>query len=202
MTARTKQQVVSEFRRNEIVSAARKVFARRGFVHAIVDEIAREARVAKGTIYLYFRSKAEMYRAVLDFDMKAVKQNTLERMAAAPDLREKIRAFATSRIENAEARKEFFRIMDSESGGLSFTRSQYRDWLREPVQRLAEAIEQAAAQGTIRHIDGEKTAWLVADMTRGMIQRRLLAQTNAPAAADVEFLVEFIWAALKPTENR
>jgi AcrR family transcriptional regulator len=70
---KTKQQVVSEFRRTEIVDAARTVFARRGFAFGIMDEIAKEAGVAKGTLYLYFRSKTEIYKAVLDHDMKTLK---------------------------------------------------------------------------------------------------------------------------------
>jgi AcrR family transcriptional regulator len=193
---KTKQQVVSEFRRTEIVDAARTIFARRGFAHGIMDEIAKEAGVAKGTLYLYFRSKTEIYKAVLDHDMRALKESTLGHLDAAKGLRDKIRAFALARIERAETNKEFFRIMDSEGGALSYTRSQYREWLREPVLRLAAAIEKAAEQGKIRPVDAEKTAWLIVDMTRGTIQRRLLAQTNSAPAADAEFLVDFIWASL------
>jgi hypothetical protein len=128
--------------------------------------------------------------------MRALKKSTLERLDAEKGLRGKIRAFAFVRLERAEANKEFFRIMDSESGALSYTRSQYRDWLREPVLRLASAIGKAAEQGKIRRVDPEKTAWLIADITRGTIQRRLLSQKETPLAADAEFLLDFIWASL------
>jgi AcrR family transcriptional regulator len=193
---KTKQQVVSEFRRAEIVQAARTVFACRGFAHAIMDEIASEAGVAKGTLYLYFKSKIEIYKAVLDHDMKALKKDTLDRLDGAVTLRDKIRAFVLARIEKAEASKDFFRIMDSESGALSYTRSQYRDWLREPVHRLAAAIEKAETSGEIRSLDAEKVAWLIADMTRGTIQRRLLTQADALPAASADFLLDLIWPAI------
>lgn len=199
---KNKQQVVTEFRRTEIVQAARTVFARRGFALGIMDEIAKEAGVAKGTLYLYFRSKTEIYKAVLDHDMRALKRNTLDRLDSANGLKDKIRAFALARIEKAEANKEFFRIMDSESGALSYTRSQYRDWLREPVHRLGAAIEQAVDKREIRRLDPEKIAWLVVDMIRGTIQRRLLAASDTPPATDAEFLVDFIWAALAATPQR
>jgi AcrR family transcriptional regulator len=193
---KTKQKVVSEFRRTAIIDAARSVFARKGFTRSIIDEIAQEAGIAKGTVYLYFRSKKEIYRAVLDQDMEFVKKSTLERIDAAKNLKDKIRAFALARLENAETRKEFFRIMDTESGTLSYTRSQYRDWLREPVLRLASAIEDASVRGDIRCVASEKAAWVIADMTKGTIQRRLIGQNNAPLSEDSEFLVSFIWAAL------
>ena len=193
---KTKQQVVSEFRRTEIIDAARSVFARKGFVLGIMDAIAKEAGLAKGTVYLYFRSKEEIYRAVLDHDMESLKGGTVERIDAANNLKDKIRAFTLARLENAEARKEFFRIMDTESGGLALTRSQYRRWLREPVLLLASAIEDASRRGEIRCVPSEKVAWIIADMTRGTIQRRLQGQSDTLPREDSEFLLSFIWEAL------
>jgi AcrR family transcriptional regulator len=194
---KTKQQVVSEFRRKAIMDAARTVFARKGFARGIIDEIADEAGIAKGTVYLYFRSKKQIYKAVLDQDMAFVKASTLERIDAAGNLKDKIRAFTLARIENAETRKEFFRIMDTESESLSVTRSQYREWLREPVLRIASAIEDASSRGEIGSVPSEKVAWVIADMTRGTIQRRLLGQCETQPIEDSEFLLGFIWAALE-----
>jgi AcrR family transcriptional regulator len=51
---KTKQEMVAEFRVTEILDAARKVFAQKGFAETTVDQIAEEAGVAKGTVYLYF----------------------------------------------------------------------------------------------------------------------------------------------------
>jgi AcrR family transcriptional regulator len=193
---KTKRKIVSEFRRAAIIDAARSVFARRGFAHGIIDEIAQEAGIAKGTVYLYFRSKTEIYRAVLNHDMKVLKKGTRDEIDAAATLKEKIGAFILSRLKNAEERKDFFRIMDSEHGQLSMTRSQYREFLGEPVQRLASAIEEASRRGEIRQVPAEKAAWIIADMTRGTIQRRLLGQSSSSLRAEAEFLTSFIWAAL------
>ena len=38
------------------------------------SKITKEAKIAKGTVYLYFRSRSEVYKAVFDHDMKALKQ--------------------------------------------------------------------------------------------------------------------------------
>ncbi len=194
---KTKQQVVSEFRRTAILDAACTVFARKGYARGILDDIANVAGVAKGTVYLYFRSKKQIYKAVLERDMEALKSGTLSRIGEAATLREKIRIFALARIENAENRKEFFRIMDIESGELAYTRSQYRNWLREPVLRVAEAIAEASQRGEICAVPAEKVAWMIADVTRGTIQRRLMGQNETTPSEDADFLVKFIWNALK-----
>lgn len=202
--SKSKQQVVSEFRRAEIIAAARTVFARSGFTSAIMDAIAREAGIAKGTVYLYFRSKTEIYKAVLDHDMKALQASCLAGIQAASTLPEKIEAFALARLENADARREFFRIMDAEGANLMYNRRQYRDWHREPVLRLAQAIEEAARTGHIRALPPEKTAWLIADMIRGAIQRRILEQNDTPPADEARFLRDFIWPtlAIEPSRRR
>jgi TetR/AcrR family fatty acid metabolism transcriptional regulator len=195
-STKTKQQVVSEFRRAEIIDAARSVFAHSGFASGIMDEIAKQAGIAKGTLYLYFRSKSEIYRAVLAHDMEFLKKDTLQRIDAVEGLKNKIGAFTLARLENAEARREIFRILDFEQGKPSMTRHQYRDWLREPVLRLAAAIEDAFERGEIRRVPAERVAWMIADMTRGTFQRRLLGQNDTLPSEDAEFLSSFIWTAL------
>ncbi len=51
-------------RREEIISAAEKVFFEKGLVVATMDEIAERAELSKGTIYLYYKSKEDLYIAV------------------------------------------------------------------------------------------------------------------------------------------
>jgi AcrR family transcriptional regulator len=193
----TKRQVVSDFRRSEILKAARGVFARKGFVRGIIDEIAKEAGVAKGTVYLYFHSKREIYRAVLHNDMESLNRVTVENIDAESALRDKIRAFVRTRIEKSEAKRDFFKIMDSDSGSLAFTRSQYHNYLKGPVEHMKAAIEEAVRKGEIRPVPTERIAWAITDLTRGTIQRRLSGPENSPSAEEVDFVVNFVWATLR-----
>ncbi|MCL6620965.1 MAG: TetR/AcrR family transcriptional regulator [Syntrophobacterales bacterium] len=62
----TKKEVLTEFRTQEILAAARRVMERRGGVEgATMEEIAQAAGVAKGTIYLYFASKEHLISALM-----------------------------------------------------------------------------------------------------------------------------------------
>lgn len=194
---KSKQQVVTEFRRNEILDAARKVFARKGFSEGVVDDIATEAGIAKGTIYLYFASKKSIFKSLLQHDMETLKESTLDRMNAVPTLREKILQFVLARLENAEANREFFRIMDMQPSDLSFTRGQYREWLQAPVDHLAGAIEAAIQCGEVNSVPAGKIAWAVADLSRGTIVRRLLEPTGTTVAEDAAFIADLIWTSLR-----
>src|SRR5450756_2503586 len=77
----TKKQVVGEFRCRAICEAAMRVVGRTGLSKATVEEIAREAGVAKGTVYLYFPSRD----AILEKTVEAAVGQLLERLRCAED---------------------------------------------------------------------------------------------------------------------
>ncbi len=62
---RPKWQRRAEDRPGEICTAALEVFSEKGFAAAKLDEIARRAGVSKGTLYLYFKDKEDLFRAVV-----------------------------------------------------------------------------------------------------------------------------------------
>lgn len=74
-----------EARPSDIVAAALDVFGEKGFAGARIEEIAKRAGVSKGTLYLYFETKADIFRAVVE---ESVKPNieALERTILAMDL--------------------------------------------------------------------------------------------------------------------
>jgi TetR/AcrR family fatty acid metabolism transcriptional regulator len=71
-------------KRELILRAATRVFARNGYFNSKVADIAREANVADGTVYLYFKSKEEILHSIFD-------QNMAEAIAAGRVLIEKLR---------------------------------------------------------------------------------------------------------------
>jgi len=65
MSVKERREREEKARLASILEAAEKVFARSGYYQARVDDIAEEAELAKGTIYYYFKSKDEIYFALL-----------------------------------------------------------------------------------------------------------------------------------------
>ena len=51
-------------KREVILAAAKQLFGHYGYRRTSIDNIAQEARIAKGTVYLYFKSKEEIFRAL------------------------------------------------------------------------------------------------------------------------------------------
>ena len=53
-----------EQRKNDIVDAAERVFFDKGHENATMDDVAEEAELSKGTLYLYFKNKEDLYLAI------------------------------------------------------------------------------------------------------------------------------------------
>jgi AcrR family transcriptional regulator len=196
IAAKSKKEVVSQFRQAEIITAARKVFAEKGYVAATVDEIAQRANLAKGTIYVYFDSKEQIYNAVMSDDLETLRRLTLEKIRSAKTALEKISAYVNARFDYCEERRDFFRIMYIEPAGPVLSKAKAREWLREPVRLLTEAIQEDIAANNLRDWPAETLAWTVADLTTGALQRRLSSTPGTTAHQDSEFLIAFLNAAL------
>ena len=59
-----RKQKEKEYRRNTIINAAQKVFSAKGYNSATMEEIAKEAELSPGTLYLYFKNKEELHTSL------------------------------------------------------------------------------------------------------------------------------------------
>src|SRR5438876_11817238 len=85
-------------KRERILDAAVKVFADKGCYNAKVSEIAREAGVADGTIYLYFKSKDDLLISLFEDRMALVNDNVRAALASANTPLEKLRAVVRTHL--------------------------------------------------------------------------------------------------------
>src|SRR5258707_3367636 len=85
-------------KRARILAAAERIFARHGFFAARVSEIAKEAGVADGTIYLYFKSKDDLLISLFENRMRQV-NDVLRRAIADRAPAEQLRAFIRAYLQ-------------------------------------------------------------------------------------------------------
>jgi len=199
--AKTKEQVVSEFRRGEILEAARKVFARRGYSQATVDEIAATAGLAKGTLYQYFRSKQEIYFEALRRSVESLRAEVERDIAAVEETRAKIDAFVRTRLSFFEANRDFFKIFHSEFGNIfthpAGSRQDLRDLYAGQAESLRQALESGVRRGELRNVPVETLAFLIYDTTRGCVARRLLGWTVSDLDSEARVIVDLIWEGIR-----
>ena len=177
-TPRTKEK---EVRTAEIEQAARKIFLSRGFQAATIQEIAEEARIAKGTVYLYYKSKEDLYTALLlpSLEFLNVKFNALlsevegERFASGEELFE---ALADVFVELQQRDPEIAMIYEGFQIG-TFASSVSKETLdrlngfgRRNFQVFRAIFEKGVALGLLRKLDVVKAVDAVWGLMLGVSQ--------------------------------
>ncbi|HUQ34208.1 MAG TPA: TetR/AcrR family transcriptional regulator [Pyrinomonadaceae bacterium] len=93
-------------KREAILRAATRVFARNGYFNSKVADIARDAGVADGTVYLYFKSKEEILHSIFDRSVGDAIAEAREQVASISDSREKLRRIAHLHLERLGADRD------------------------------------------------------------------------------------------------
>jgi len=190
--AHTKEKLVTEFRCQAICQAAMRVVARKGFARATVQDIADEAGVAKGTVYLYFNSRQE----ILDNTMEGAVQELLARLRDAAeeggDFSSVLERIVSAQLTYFDEHQDFFRlyVVMAEPGGERRLRKHAT--YRTHIAQLVSMIAAAAARHEIRAADHERLAIAIASVTRDIILQRMTEKTPPPLDEDVRFVREFI----------
>lgn len=177
--APSRREAKKAVHRRRILEAAKLVFFRDGFVSANLDAVAEGAGVAKGTLYRYFESKADLYAAVLAHNGEIF----LEKMRTARDTGgsavDQVRQIARFYVDHWTEHEEYFQIfwaVENQTliGELTprVEEEITRLW-EECLRVLADAIEQGCRDGAFAPCDPWEVAnifWTVANGLLGTEQ--------------------------------
>jgi AcrR family transcriptional regulator len=184
----SKADVVTAFRRTQILEAARDRFTHKGVSNTTVDDIARAAGVAKGTVYLYYKSKDEMLRLIVDTDIETLRSATVPAIAAEAGLEERLRGFFERSLSFFERNREFIEHCQLELSQdvRKKTRATLARCYQAQVDAWAEALAGAVASGEITTAVVDGAARSIVSLARGMAQQRLAGWNDEPIGATAE----------------
>jgi AcrR family transcriptional regulator len=182
-----------------LLDAAFEVMRETGSLDPRVEQIVRAAGLSNQAFYRHFRSKAELLLAVLDDGIHQLHAYLARRMAAAPDgqarVREWLQGMLTQALHpaGAAATRPFAlaraRLAEQFPGEVEKSETQLTALLRE-------ALEQAAADGSLPGADPVRDARTLYDLALGWMQRALAGPEQADES-DAEALLGFALGGLR-----
>ena len=104
------QDAKKEKKRNAIIRASLRVFARKGYETTALDEVALEARLAKGTLYLYFKDKEDLYFQVMLTVLERLETFVGKQIVQTQNPLEKMEAVARAQIGFFTDNPSYFRL--------------------------------------------------------------------------------------------
>jgi TetR/AcrR family transcriptional regulator, fatty acid metabolism regulator protein len=138
-------------RPQQIIEAAVRIFARKGYYNSRVSDIAREAGLAAGTIYLYFKTKDDILVTLFREKMAHFVASLRKAIAAEPDAVAKIRRLVQLHFEMLEGDPELAEVVQVElRQGQKFFRGASAHEISSYFALIGSVLEEGVAQGQVR----------------------------------------------------
>jgi TetR/AcrR family fatty acid metabolism transcriptional regulator len=132
-----------------IIKAATKMFARKGFYKTRISEIAKEAKVADGTVYIYFENKDDILISLFEEQMKAVMDNMVEQISEETDPAKKLEKFALIHLQLIEQNPNMAEIIQVEVRQSSKFMKEYKN---EKFVQYLDLIAEIVREGQEKRI--------------------------------------------------
>lgn len=145
----------------KILKAAVKVFAEKGFYNARVSEIAKEADVADGTIYLYFKNKDDILISLFEEEFGQIVENMRKELEKEKDPLQKIRKFAQVHLSILQKQQQLAEVLGVEVRQSSKFMKEY---VNKPFIEYLNLIRAIV-------VEGQEKGIIRKDLTPGIMKR-------------------------------
>ncbi len=176
------QAQLAAARRTQILDAATRVFASKGFNRATIRDVARDAGIADGTIYNYFANKTDLLFGLLDRLNDTERRPTSLALAGDASVAGFFRAYLRERVEALWSNADLLRAILPELLANPDLRARYFDEVIAPTMALGEgAIQALVSAGQARDVDAALTARTLAGALLGLMVLQLLGDQTLAA---------------------
>ncbi len=135
----------------KILEAAIKAFSKYGYYRSTISQIAREAGVADGTIYLYFKNKDDILRSFFNYKTKEVFTNFKEEVKKGKNALDKLKRLIYAHLKAFESNKEMAIVYQVESKKRShLSKDKIKEISVLYQELIKEIVELGQKEGTIR----------------------------------------------------
>ncbi len=184
-----------EATRRRVIREAASEFARLGFDQANINTIAEQAGIGKGTIYLYFENKRELFLAMLRFIAQTQLSSVRSALAMEGTLQQRLERLFRSFARLAEEDSDSFHVYMSALYGVNRAfKDEATKLLRDYLAVIALMLEESQACGEIRPIKSiETVALMVLSLTESyVLSARVLGQSESQIALQASNVVHLI----------
>jgi TetR/AcrR family fatty acid metabolism transcriptional regulator len=134
-----------------IIQAATKMFARKGFYKTRISEIATEAQVADGTIYIYFENKDDILISLFEEQMKVVIDNMVGQISKEDDPVKKLERFALTHLQLIEQNPNMAEIIQVEIRQSSRFMKEYKnEKFAQYLDLIGEIVREGQEKGAFK----------------------------------------------------
>lgn len=188
-----------EATRRALLDAAEQVIGSVGYNDASITQITREAGVAQGTFYIYFKSKDEVFRELVIEMGRRLRHGLSVAAANAPDRLEAEKAGLRAFLTFVAANPTLYRVVQE---ALFVDPDTYRAYFQIFAERYRHRLEAATEAGEMRPGDADIRAWALMGIAKTLGERYAVWGDSRPVDEVVEAAYDLIERGLAPERER
>lgn len=192
-----KREQQKNVRRDAILAAARKVFASKSYEGATMADIAKEAGVAAGTVYLYYESKTDLFAALNEQFFGAIQKALIE-AEAPPDVRGGTRARISAVFAACADHADLVRLVFLNPDPRTEVAKRLRSADEERHRPLAELLENGMNVGLVRRGDAMFYARLITGLVTMALYQCFVQSEGGDVGVYEEAVADMVIGALTP----
>jgi AcrR family transcriptional regulator len=168
-----------------------------------MDEVAAEAGVAKGTLYLYFKNREDLLDKAVDAAITELSLATESALSQAGSAEEGLRALMRAELAFLDANRPLFQAYlaardPAEACGVARRHRARSQRYAAHLGRLAAFLRSAMESGTIRDGDAERLSLFISEAVHAILLKRLYEVSPPPVDAEVDWLMSVVMHGLAP----
>jgi AcrR family transcriptional regulator len=189
-----RKHLLNQITRKAIQEAVVNLVTRTGTRKVTMDQVAAEAGMSKGCLYIHFRNKKELLESVKTASFKPLGDQVQEILKGSLAPNQKIESIVYQLFSYFDENRGLFRFLLEEreiaqSQAMRQKNSRYRNF----VERIAKVLDDGIATGMFRHMDSKKVASIFIEAMIAMTARRLLEESPGPLDEDVRLLIQVLF---------
>jgi AcrR family transcriptional regulator len=190
--------------RGEILLAAEKVFAAKGFFSTTMSDIAREAEFGTGSLYKYFKSKEDLYFTLIDEKVEEINGPVKAELSQETPAVERIKNVLGWQFEFFERNRDFFRIYASERSRFEWTvKDELGKDLHEKmvvyIHLLAEVMRQGIERGEFRLLNPMDLAHALVGIVNSFVFEWIISRESYPLVSKLDTVLEIFLGGVAST---
>lgn len=194
-------------RRGEILQAAEKVFAAKGFFHSSMSEIAEAAEFGTGTLYKYFRSKEDLYFTLIDEKTEEVNRLVKAELSQKISAMDRIKRVLGLQLKFMEQNRNFFRIYISERNRFEWTVKDdlgkgIHDKMIAYIDFLAQTMKQGIKDGEFKPLDPVDMAHAFVGIVNSFLFEWLISSQPYSIISKMDNILEIFLGGTQRMERR
>ncbi|MEW6375873.1 MAG: TetR/AcrR family transcriptional regulator [Thermodesulfobacteriota bacterium] len=193
--------------REEILQAAERVFAAKGFFQSTMSDIAHEAEFGTGTLYKYFKSKEELYFTLIDEKVKEVNHLVKVELSQKISAIERIKKALELQLKFIEQNRNFFRIYISERNRFEWTVKDdlgkgMHDKMIAYIHLLAQVMKQGMKDGEFKPMDPTDMAHALIGIVNSFVFEWLISPQPYSITSKMETILRIFLGGTQRMERR